>query len=153
SVIGLEPSEGMRALCFEKGFSASRFNMVAGGYQPNKPLPFDDAHFDIFMSCGVLEWIEFTPHVFSEFMRVVKPGGHLAFSYRTHAARDDHEKHVACVNPPLYVHSYSPSAVRSFLKNAGSEFLSHERTVGFRHGAREFLYGLIVVQKPLKPHP
>jgi len=47
----------------------------------NKPLPFDDASFDVVLCREVIEHVESVPHTLREFHRVLAPGGRLVLTF------------------------------------------------------------------------
>lgn len=48
-----------------------------------QPLPIQDNDYDALICIGVLTYIENCQSLFKEFCRIVKPGGHIAFSQRS----------------------------------------------------------------------
>jgi ubiquinone/menaquinone biosynthesis C-methylase UbiE len=48
-----------------------------------QPLPFHDNNYDALICIGVLTYIENCQSLLKEFCRIVKPGGHIAFSQRS----------------------------------------------------------------------
>jgi predicted TPR repeat methyltransferase len=48
-----------------------------------QPLPFPENNFDALICIGVLTYIKNCQSLFKEFCRIVRPGGHIAFSQRS----------------------------------------------------------------------
>ncbi|MDP6346490.1 MAG: class I SAM-dependent methyltransferase [Alphaproteobacteria bacterium] len=74
-VIGIDLSEGMLAVARQKNLYRELHRMTLG-----QPLDFATDHFAAAVSAGVLTVGHAPPSSFDELIRVVRPGGHLAFS-------------------------------------------------------------------------
>jgi SAM-dependent methyltransferase len=81
-VVGLDGSEGMLAVAAAEATTRltraerARLELVAG--QASR-LPFGDATFDLVLSSFVLQLVPHRPTVLREVLRVLRPGGRLAF--------------------------------------------------------------------------
>lgn len=64
-------------LISNQNLETSIFELVEGNIEE---LPFDDNHFDLIASAGVIEYLENDEKVLNEFNRVLKPNGFLILS-------------------------------------------------------------------------
>ncbi len=75
-IAGIDVAEGMIAQCQGKNI-VDDLKLVD---LEREALPYDDHEFDAVLSCGVFEFIENPQAVIKEMVRVVKPGGVIAFT-------------------------------------------------------------------------
>lgn len=142
-ITGLEPCRAM-AVQFDRRFRHHpHVTLQRGGYTDHLPLP--DQEFDAVLSAGVFDHIKITPRVMKEFMRVIKPGGFLAFTYERHS-RLLPKDHIYWGAGATY--SHQDSYVKACLEQTGAQVLQHQRMFGYfyYHLAR---MGLFVAQKPV----
>lgn len=78
NIVGIDLSEGMLEQSRAKGVYRDLRQMVMG-----ERLDFPDDRFDAAISIGVLTQGHARPDSFDELVRVVKPGGKIAFGLRT----------------------------------------------------------------------
>lgn len=80
-VHGFDFSPAMLDLCAAKGFAAGLKNHDV----QQLPWPYPPASFDHVVCCGVLHFIAEIEAIFGEARRVLRPGGHFAFTNRVPA--------------------------------------------------------------------
>lgn len=146
-ITGMEPCDqmGNRAV---KRFAAndnfsSRFNLVRAPYE-HRALPFPQESFDVVAATGVFDHIEIDDDVMRDFMAVVKPGGHLAFSY-------ERKPSWALGGPISNVSDvfikHKDDYVAEAVKAAGGEIKHQSDMTGYVI-PRYARFGLMVAQKP-----
>lgn len=124
-VTGLEPCFGMAKQYRERFTGNPRVKLQRGGYTDHLPLP--DETFDVVLSSGVFDHIMITPNVLNEFMRVVKPEGFLAFTYRRHTALFSTD--ILKWGKTSY--SHQDSYVRDCLIEANASVKRHDTMFGY----------------------
>jgi len=139
-VTGLEPCPEMAAQ-FEKRFKDNkRVKWQSGGYdQGALPLPSESQ--DAIISAGVFSHIRITPNVMSEFMRVLKPKGLLAFTYERHTRLLPYD-HIVGVSKTD--HSHKASYVEKCVESAGGKVIEHDSVFAYLN----FPIGILVARKP-----
>ena len=141
-VTGMEPCHAMAKQFVERFHDNPHVGLINDGYR--NQLCLKNESFDAVLSSGVFDHIKITPQVMEDFMRVIKPGGYLAFSYERHSRLFPFKRMPWCGG---LTYSHSDSHVRHCLEAAGAQVLKHQRCFGYFyvHLAR---IGLFVVQKP-----
>ena len=141
-VTGMEPCEAMMRI-YRKAFG-DKCKTIADGYDRYDGLPCKNNQYDVVISSGVFDHLEITPRLMREFMRVVKPGGYMAFTFERKVwGKDNYEDYH---NGRYYRHRQE--YVRECLEDAGAMVKHQERMVGYiyPHVAR---FGICIAQKPL----
>lgn len=141
-ITGLEPCRAM-AVQFDRRFhDHPHVKLQRGGYTDR--LPLSDQAYDAVLAAGVFDHIKITSGVMKEFMRVIKPGGFLAFTYERHSRLFPQDQIYWSAGA---TYSHQDSYVKNALETAGAKVLEHQRLFGYFyfHLAR---MGLFVVQKP-----
>ena len=151
AITGVEPGRAMAGV-YRKGM-ADTCRLFEGGIDGDVPFLADQS-FDVIASAGVFDHIARPELALTRLMRVLKPGGHLAFSYeRNPDPARDYE-----VRRAIY-HRFSASFMARAVQAAGADIVHQEnmfgflRTTGISRGTPPQLahYGLVVARKPLTP--
>jgi ubiquinone/menaquinone biosynthesis C-methylase UbiE len=131
TITGLDISAGMLRACAEKGV-ADTLKRCDVGLQ-RFPLPDHDA--DVTVASGVFELLGRTRHVFSEMVRVTKPGGIIAFSYTPNSGPGTRVYDRATDEVPIY--SHSSRQVGKLMAGLGVEKIAHTpRFTGLNAGRK-----------------
>ncbi len=102
--------------------------------------------YDVVISSGVFDHIRINKNVMSEFMRVVKPNGYLAFTYEKNTQTDDDVDARKVGDSRNYGHS--SDYIEASVKGAGGNILHHSETLNYKGSRRDVTAGVIIVQKP-----
>ena len=76
NIYGVEPSDGMREKAIAKGLDVKEGN--------HTHLPFEDCFFDFIYMTDVIHHVPDLNTMFTEFMRVLKPNGHVCILTESH---------------------------------------------------------------------
>lgn len=150
-ITALEPASNMLQIARRKLKDHANVHFMGGGYSAHEGLPFEDARFDAIASSGVFEHIRIKPPVMREFLRVMKPGAHFAFTYSSYEGRGGIKTEDRRINDcDLQAYRHTARHVESVLDATGAE-LRHHRTIraywDFPH-LRFIRYGVALVRKP-----
>jgi ubiquinone/menaquinone biosynthesis C-methylase UbiE len=141
NIVGLEPAYAMRAICRQKMKDQKNFTLVNGAFD-GRGLPFLNDSFDIVASSGVFDHLPMNTNVTTEFMRIVKPGGLLAFSYpkASYGFLPEYMSERYLMHPSDRVHDC--------LERAGAEVLTLKRAASFFELTYVSVSGLAIARKP-----
>ena len=150
TILGVEPGEKMAAVYRDNLANRSQCELVVGGLDADVSFSAKDS-FDLVASAGVFDHIDLrkTP-AFKNLLDVIKPGGHLAFSYERNPDGTPYE-----LRRGIY-HRYSDDVIHAALRQSGAavrykeDMVGFIRTTGISEGKLPQLshYGLVVARKP-----
>jgi ubiquinone/menaquinone biosynthesis C-methylase UbiE len=112
-ITGMDPSPEMIKRYSEKFPHAA---VIEAGY--DNGLPLHDSQFDAVAATGVFDHFLIDAKLMKEFMRVVKPGGLVGFTYGRH---DGAEPHKVAHGIGRDFNSYPDSYVKQAIEDAGAE--------------------------------
>lgn len=139
-ITGLEPSTGM-ASRYRNRFKDRTDNVLVSGAYTGDGLPFAAGQFDLVAAAGVFDHIAITPEVMSDFARVIRPGGHLAFTFeRSHFSR------TKDMSWDGNFYSHSPAYVSQCIERAGMSVKAQDTMTGY-YWPRYAPFGLVIAQK------
>ena len=129
-VVGLDVSalnpEGAVAQLIEAGFPEAEQikDRVSACVYDGRVMPFDDNHFDVVFSWGVMEHVADVPAVLAEIKRVLKPGG-VAFIKVFPWFHSYYGSHLSDFIPTPFAHlTLDNAAMRAIIEKT-----AHEQTV------------------------
>lgn len=142
-VTGLDPSPAMREKFGEKFAGRGNVALKAGGYE-NGEIAEESGAYDAVLSSGVLDHIRITPDLMGEFMRIVRPGGWVAFTYERH---DGPEPCRLFEHGGSSFYRHTDEFVRGAVEKAGGEVVAQDRMTGYVL-PRLSLAGVVVARRP-----
>lgn len=160
SVTAVDFSEGMLEKAKQKP-GAATIHFVT--HDLHQHLPFNDAAFDLALSCLLIEHLVDLDHFFSESIRVLKPGGrmvvtnmHPAMSLRGAQARFTDPDSGELVQPGSIVHSLGSitmSALRAgfTLRDIGEYTPDQNLATAFPRAARYVGWPMLVLFDLIRP--
>ncbi len=138
-------------------------------FEPNAPLPYDDAQFDLIYSSWVFEHIDDASKVATDMLRVTKPGGYICAitpnkrGYISAAARlagnANHTRLLRRIQPDRLEHDVFPTryrlntggAVRKAFGAASDVVVYDTSWEPAYHFNRSFMYGALKVFHAITP--
>lgn len=145
-ITGMEPCKPMGKRAVRRFASndnlKERFDWVAEPYEYD-PLPFEPDSFDLVAATGVFDHIIIDELVMADFFEVIKPGGHLAFTYERKASWMPGSD---IGGGDLFV-SHKDRYVAAMVNSAGGEIKHQSNMIGYVI-PRYARFGVMIAQKP-----
>ena len=142
-VYGIDNSEEMLNVCRTKSFAKDllNHNLLID------PLPFDTNSFDHAVSCGVFHFFADLTNIFSEAVRLIKPGGIFGFTISPGNEERDFTKMMTGWNVPIFKHS--TKYIEALLSNNKMELLKEQRLIlkNFDKSTYDMIFSVMIVRK------
>lgn len=148
-ITGMEPCDAMSKRALRR-FAANdnlrqNFELVSAPYSYTR-LPFADNSFDVVASTGVFDHIRINGNVMNDFMAVVRPGGHFAFTYeRKPNWAPFGPRSISYLDGDLIKHK--DAYVADSVREAGGIIKHQSDAIGYVI-PRFARFGMIIAQKP-----
>lgn len=141
-ITGAEPAHDMIVECKNKMQDQENFQLVGGCYDGHR-LPFASASFDLVASSGVFDHLPMNKRLAAEFLRIVKPGGVLAFSYKSGGCT------TSTYPKSERYYTHAPKHVRHCLEAAGAHVLKTNGACHFYSQAHLTVCSFAIARKPV----
>lgn len=156
-ISGVDISANMIRRVIERGIVDS--DQVIKLDLENEQIPFPAEIFDISLSCGVLEYIEFPQQALEHMARITKPGGVIGLAYEADEDHINRKRSLAKTNATalsgdgtrkkgaFFYYHHAPSEIRNVFKKANVEEIQSFRFDSVDTGYEPIRYNLFLGQK------